>query len=101
MAGTCIVPGVRALLGCFAEHFVELDAQVGVKLLQEYGQGSAHDASADQEHIRMVRASASRHRYSPSDSPVSPSTRPSCGPLRSRHVFRTRAQARTEPERSP
>src|SRR4051812_19606906 len=68
MAGTRVVPGVRAFLGCFAENLVELDVQVGVKLLQEHCQGGAHDASADQEHIGLVSASCRCHSLPPSDS---------------------------------
>jgi hypothetical protein len=54
VAGAGVVPRVRAFLGLAAQHFVDLDVQPRIELLQDDGQGRAHDASADQDDIRMV-----------------------------------------------
>src|SRR5271169_129129 len=47
MAGTGVVPCIRAFLRLAAQDFVNLDLQTRIKLFQEHCQRGAHDACAD------------------------------------------------------
>ena len=55
MAGSGIVPSVGTFLCLAAQHLMNLDFELGVKLFEDGGECHAHNAGADQDDIRFAR----------------------------------------------
>jgi hypothetical protein len=58
MPGSGIVPGIRAFLRRIAQHFVNIDCQCWIELLEHHRKRGGHDAGADENDVGMVFGSS-------------------------------------------
>ena len=62
MAGAGVVPTVGTLLRQLLSDLVQLNLQVGLKILQYRTERGAHDAAANQDHIRIFNVLSAAHK---------------------------------------
>ena len=62
MAGAGVVPAVGTLLRQLVRDLVQLNLQVGLKILQYRTERGAHDAAANQDHIRIFNVLSAAHK---------------------------------------
>jgi hypothetical protein len=54
MAGSGVVPCIRAFLGLTAQNFVDHYFQAGIKFFQDHRQRNAHDARTDKNDVGIA-----------------------------------------------